>query len=257
MAGAVAGAKRSVAARMPPLLNMHSPFTRASTFGDAKDLYHHPPTNRIGANYTPSAGPGYRQRPAKRAKVPDDEGWVSSDVLVKRTLPKYPNVAEPRTTRGERVDDVAARTTRVRPMTPGFTRERPPSPDNPFRTVAGSMGGEIFGPGENSSSDDETKPRAARQHPPPDQNARRALTDAIVRYHYYVEHGVRADANDQTQLAAPPKREWFENVAAMTPTDPDPNGSLSVERFESHLASLLNEMRDDYYHAMRLSLIHI
>ena len=69
MAGAVAGAKRSVAARMPPLLNTHSPFTRASTFGDAKDLYHHPPTNRIGANYTPSAGPGYKQRAAKRAKV--------------------------------------------------------------------------------------------------------------------------------------------------------------------------------------------
>ena len=253
MAGAVAGAKRSVAARMPPLLNTHSPFTRASTFGDAKDLYHHPPTNRIGANYTPSAGPGYKQRPAKRAKVPNDEGWVSSDVLVKRTLPKYPDVAEPRTTRGERVDDAAARTTRVRPMEPGFTRERPPSPDNPFRTIAGS-GSEIFG-AENSSSDDETKPRAARQYPPPDQNARRALTDAIVRYHYYVEHGVRADANDQTQLAAPPKREWFENVAAMTPTDPDPNGSLSVERFESHLASLLNEMRDDYYHAMRKSIV--
>jgi len=253
MAGAVAGAKRSVAARMPPLLNTHSPFTRASTFGDAKDLYHHPPTNRIGANYTPSAGPGYKQRPAKRAKVPNDEGWVSSDVLVKRTLPKYPDVAEPRTTRGERVDDAAARTTRVRPMEPGFTRERPPSPDNPFRTIAGS-GSEIFG-AENSSSDDETKPRAARQRPPPDQNARRALTDAIVRYHYYVEHGVRADANDQTQLAAPPKREWFENVAAMTPTDPDPNGSLSVERFESHLASLLNEMRDDYYHAMRKSIV--
>ena len=90
MAGAVAGAKRSVAARMPPLLNTHSPFTRASTFGDAKDLYHHPPTNRIGAS-TPSAGPGYKQRPAKRAKVPSDEGWVSSDVLVKRTLPKYPD----------------------------------------------------------------------------------------------------------------------------------------------------------------------
>ena len=101
-----------------------------------------------------------------------------------------------------------------------------------------------------------TKPnRAPRATPPPDQNARRALTDAIVRYHYYVEHGVRADANDQTQLAAPPKREWFENVAAMTPTDPDPNGSLSVERFESHLASLLNDMRDDYYHAMRKSIV--
>jgi len=254
MAGAVAGAKRSVAARMPPLLNTHSPFTRACTFGDAKDLYHHPPTNRIGANYTPSVGPGYKQRPAKRAKVPDDEGWVTSDVLVKRTVPRYPNVAEPRTTRGERVDDAIAKTTRVRPMEPGFTRERPPSPDNPFRTVAGGGGGEIFG-AENSSSDDETKPRAARQHQPPDQNARRALTDAIVRYHYYVEHGVRADANDQTQLAAPPKREWFENVAAMTPTDPDPNGSLSVERFESHLASLLNDMRDDYYHAMRKSIV--
>ena len=41
----------------------------------------------------------------------------------------------------------------------------------------------------------------------------------------------------------------------MTPADPDPNGSLSVERFESHLASLLDEMRDDYYHAMRKSIV--
>ena len=102
MAGAVAGAKRSVAARMPPLLNTHSPFTRASTFGDAKDLYHHPPTNRIGANYTPSAGPGYKQRAAKRAKVPNDEGWVNSEIITKRPLPKYPTMAEPRTSRGER-----------------------------------------------------------------------------------------------------------------------------------------------------------
>ena len=70
MAGAVAGAKRSVAARMPPLLNTHSPFTRASTFGDAKDLYHHPPTNRIGANYTPSAGPGYNRGPPSARRFP-------------------------------------------------------------------------------------------------------------------------------------------------------------------------------------------
>ena len=106
MAGAVAGAKRSVAARMPPLLNTHSPFTRASTFGDSKDLYHHPPTNRIGANYTPSAGPGYKQRAAKRAKVPNDEGWVKLGDHRQETAAKVPDDGgtedEPGRARGRR-----------------------------------------------------------------------------------------------------------------------------------------------------------
>ena len=126
MAGAVAGAKRSVAARMPPLLNTHSPFTRASTFGDSKDLYHHPPTNRIGANYTPSAGPGYKQRAAKRAKVPNDEGWVNSEIITKRPLPKYPTMAEPRTSRGGRVGDAHPRTPPRRPPCPGAGRPAAP-----------------------------------------------------------------------------------------------------------------------------------
>ena len=259
MAGAVAGAKRSVAARMPPLLNTHSPFTRASTFGDSKDLYHHPPTNRIGANYTPSAGPGYKQRAAKRAKVPNDEGWVNSEIITKRPLPKYPTMAEPRTSRGERVDDALARTARVRPQEPGFTQPRPPSPDNPFRTI-----GRASSANEPSSSDDgdassnsdgEVAGSSSTRAQTYSDSRKRSLTDAIVRYHYYVEHGVDTGADDAKGTAAEPKPEWFENVLSMTPSDPDPHGALSVEGFETCLHSLLNEMRTDYYHAARKSIV--
>ena len=81
------------------------------------------------------------------------------------------------------------------------------------------------------------------------------MTDAIVRYHYYVEHGVDAGADDAKGTAAEPKPEWFENVLSMTPSDPDPHGALSVEGFETCLHSLLNEMRTDYYHAARKSIV--
>ena len=42
---------------------------------------------------------------------------------------------------------------------------------------------------------------------------------------------------------------------SMTPSDPDPHGALSVEGFETCLHSLLNEMRTDYYHAARKSIV--
>ena len=83
---------------------------RAATFGDVSDLYFHAPTNRIGANYTPTAA-RVLERPVKPAmKKPDKKRIRTNEEILRETPPPYPSLAHPpRTVRGVPID-IAART---------------------------------------------------------------------------------------------------------------------------------------------------
>ena len=209
MAAAVTGrAKRELA----PMLNELSLFTRASTFGDTNDLYYHAPSNRIGANYSPAAK-GVLEQPAGQnmAKAPAPQ-------------PRYPDASLPRTMRGEVIDPAKSKS--VAPAKEGFP-PRGGSPDSPFDVVGGAALADV-----SRFTEDQ----------------RRYLADAIVRYYYYIEHGVRED-----ETIAPPKEEWFERVLELVPADPP--GRVTREFFDDLILSSLEEMRSDYYYSQKKSIV--
>ena len=225
---------------LAPMLNEFSAFTRAATFGDVSDLYFHAPTNRIGANYTPTAA-RVLERPVKPAsKKPDKKRIRTNEEILRETPPPYPSMAHPpRTVRGVPID-IAARTP-VEPLKEGFVRGG--SPDTPFDeldVVPGTGTGTGTGTGKR-------RVRASDLASFSDEQ-RRALTDAIVRYHHYVERGVREEED-----VAPPREEWFENVLALVP--PDPAGLMTRDRFDDIVLGSLEDMREDYYHAVKKAIV--
>ena len=70
-----------VANQLPPTINALSPFTRGSLFGDTHDLYLHPPSSRIGSNYTPTAPPNTMER-KKKGPPPQKRTGLESNAEV-------------------------------------------------------------------------------------------------------------------------------------------------------------------------------
>ena len=52
---------------------------------------------------------------------------------------------------------------------------------------------------------------------------------------------------------APPREEWFENVLALVP--PDPAGLMTRDRFDDIVLGSLEDMREDYYHAVKKAIV--
>ena len=139
---------------LAPMLNEFSAFTRAATFGDVSDLYFHAPTNRIGANYTPSAA-RVLERPVKPATKKPDKKRIRTNEEILRETPRapYPSMAHPpRTVRGVPID-IAARTP-VEPLKEGFVRggHAVRYPFDELDVVVGDGTGTGDGDGEASGS---------------------------------------------------------------------------------------------------------
>ena len=142
------------------MLNEFSAFTRAATFGDVSDLYFHAPTNRIGANYTPTAA-RVLERPVKPAmKKPDKKRIRTNEEILRETPPPYPSMAHPpRTVWGVPID-IAARTP-VEPLKEGFVRGG--SPDTPFDELDVVPGTGTGGDGDGETSGSRERSRVIQR----------------------------------------------------------------------------------------------
>ena len=128
----------------------------------------------------------------------------------------------PRTVRGVPID-IAARTP-VEPLKEGF--ERGGSPDTPFDeldVVPGTGTGTGTGTGKR-------RVRASDLASFSDEQ-RRALTDAIVRYHHYVERGVREEED-----VAPPRGMVRKRVGARPARPRRSDDSRSIRRHRVGIA---------------------
>ena len=276
----------AMAHALPPAINEFAPFARASVFGDVRDLYRHAPTARIGANYTPSAHARLLERPRKAPPVTKRTGMETNAEILRMPAPAYPSAADmsgrdPKT--GARVDPRAAAA--VAPLERSFgrndsndassrsfaaTRKKSgrDSPDTPFEEdgVSSEHGGSSeedrasttdfearrFS-GRASSTDAST---TAKRAPFEYTSARRKeIADAMVRYFFYVEHGVPSHSAGESAEAhlAPPKQEWFERTLALVP--PEPKGSMTRARFETLILRFLEEMREDQARAARKAVV--
>lgn len=74
-----------------------------------------------------------------------------------------------------------------------------------------------------------------------------ALADAIVRYFYYVEVGIRDDE------IAPLKEEWPVHVMELVP--PEPPRGVSQEFYDNLLRESRREMEDDYLCSMKRAIV--
>ena len=84
-----------VARTLPPAINSLAPFTRSAVFGDTNDLYHHNPTTRIGANYTPTARSDLLERKSKGPPLQTRTGLETNAEILAMPAPKYPSVNYP------------------------------------------------------------------------------------------------------------------------------------------------------------------
>lgn len=74
------------------------------------------------------------------------------------------------------------------------------------------------------------------------------LTDAVLRYHYYVEVGV-----DAHRHVAPFREEWAGNALGMVP--PAPPAGVSQAYYDALLRQSLDEMRTEYASAVKRSIV--
>ena len=276
----------AMANALPPAINEFAPFARASVFGDVRDLYRHAPTARIGANYTPSAHARLLERPRKAPPVTKRTGLETNAEILRMPAPVYPSAADmsgrdPKT--GARVDPRAAAA--VAPLERSdassalaatqkktATREKSgrDSPDTPFEEdgVSSEHGGSSEEDAKTSATDFEARRSSSRasstdasttakRAPFEYTSARRKeIADAMVRYFFYVEHGVPSHSGDSAGAEAhlaPPKQEWFERTLALVP--PEPKGSMTRARFETLILRFLEEMREDQARAARRAVV--
>ena len=258
----------SRAAALAPVLNEFSAFTRAATFGDVSDLYSHAPTNRIAANYTPTArlalertrrkpkkGLGARGSgsPGRKATLPP----LTNEEILRRPLPPYPDVrSPPRDPRTGAVIDPTAGIPVV-PLKEGHV-ERLGSPDNPFDEERDDEHEPAFlseGESAGKAGSGARRRRNTRRTlaSDPDRRSftdaqRRAVADAVVRYYHHVERGV-----SEEEAIAPPKQEWFENVMALVPRSVA--GAMSRDDFDREALASLEEMREDYVRAVKRAIV--
>eukprot|EP00854_Cymbomonas_tetramitiformis_P002297 gene2297-3019_t len=80
-----------------------------------------------------------------------------------------------------------------------------------------------------------------------EETERTALSDAIMRYFYYIEHGVRDEE------VAPLKEEWPIHVMQLVP--PEPPRNVSQDYFENLIRDSMKEMEDDYYFSMKKAIV--
>lgn len=73
------------------------------------------------------------------------------------------------------------------------------------------------------------------------------LTDAILRYYYYIEVGV------DVKHVAPFREEWAGNALALLP--PYPPARVSQEYYDTLIRSSLEEMHSEYVTAMKKSVV--
>jgi len=125
--------------------------------------------------------------------------------------------------RGEVIDLAGGKA--VSPAKEGYVRRD--SPDSPFDVVNGAALSDV-------------------SHFTEEQRA--YIADAIIRYYYYVEHGIRED-----DTIAAPKEEWFERVLELVP--PDPPGRVTRQYFDHLILTSLEEMRADYYYSVKKSIV--
>ena len=231
-----------MASALPPAINELAPFARASVFGDVRDLYRHAPTARIGANYTPTAHSRLLERPKKGPPQVKRTGLETNAEILRMPAPTYPSVhrppRDPKT--GLKIDPRAAVA-----VTPLERLERKKtsghdSPDNPFNERDGGSSEEDRAEGNHSEASSSGADGAATTSKKRKQNARapfeytsarrKEIADAMVRYFYYVEHGV-PDENQSDAHLAPPKQEWFERTLALVP--PEPKGNMTRARYHT------------------------
>ena len=253
-----------MASALPPAINELAPFARASVFGDVRDLYRHAPTARIGANYTPTAHSRLLERPKKGPPQVKRTGLETNAEILRMPAPTYPSVhrppRDPKT--GLKIDPRAAVA-----VTPLERLERKKtsghdSPDNPFNERDGGSSEEDRAEGNHSEASSSGADGAATTSKKRKQNARapfeytsarrKEIADAMVRYFYYVEHGV-PDENQSDAHLAPPKQEWFERTLALVP--PEPKGNMTRARFETLILQFLEEMREDQRRAARKAVV--
>ena len=79
------------------------------------------------------------------------------------------------------------------------------------------------------------------------EEQRAAVADAIVRYFYYVEVGIRDDA------VAPLKEEWPIHVMQLVP--PEPPRNVSQAYYDNLLRESRKDMEDDYLFSMKKAIV--
>ena len=225
MAATVTGRRKASAA---PMLNEYSTYTRAATFGNADDLYYHAPVGRIGSNYTPSSVGALERREAPPAagvarKAKRDEEKLRAVRAADKVLPPYPTMTHP----PRRKDGVP------------IVIETPVVPLKEGNYVRGGAPASPFADADLPVAKPRDRFTAAQK---------RALADAVTRYYYYIEHGVRTD-----DTIAPMKEAWYEKIMASTPSEP--SGAMPRETFARLLRGMLDETREDYLRAMKKSIV--
>ena len=247
-----------VARTLPPAINSLAPFTRSAVFGDTNDLYHHNPTTRIGANYTPTARSDLLERKSKGPPLQTRTGLETNAEILAMPAPKYPSVNyPPRDRNGNIIDPRQKLSVKPLDVDEGEGSSGSQSPDNPFRERDGSSSEDDKHDSMDSGKDSTALPSRKRKNSTPfryTDASRQEIADAMVRYYYYVEKGVPDDEEEtSSQFIAPPKQEWFERTLNLVP--PEPKGGMSRARFESLILSFLEEMRDDHRRAARKSVV--
>ena len=211
-----------------PMLNEYSTYTRAATFGNADDLYYHAPVGRIGSNYTPSSVGALERREAPPAagvarKAKRDEEKLRAVRAADKVLPPYPTMTHP----PRRKDGVP------------IVIETPVVPLKEGNYVRGGAPASPFADEDLPVAKPRDRFTAAQK---------RALADAVTRYYYYIEHGVRTD-----DTIAPMKEAWYEKIMASTPSEP--SGAMPRETFARLFRGMLDETREDYLRAMKKSIV--
>ena len=260
-----------IKAELPPAINELAPFARASVFGDVRDLYRHAPTARIGANYTPSAHARLLERPKKGPPKVKRTGLETNAEILRMPAPTYPSVnhppRDPKT--GLKIDPRAAvAVTPLERLERKKTGDGHDSPDNPFNERDGGSSEEDRAEGNHESeastsgadgADGTATTSKKRKFETPFEYTsarRKEIADAMVRYFYYVEHGVPDNAGGfgvSDAHLAPPKQEWFERTLALVP--PEPKGNMTRARFETLILEFLEEMRLDQARAARKAVV--
>jgi hypothetical protein len=75
------------------------------------------------------------------------------------------------------------------------------------------------------------------------------LVDAVLRYFYYIEMGIRED-----KAIGPFREEWAANVLSLIPMSPPPG--VSQRFYDLLLHSSLEEMHSEYVSAMKKAIVN-
>lgn len=225
---------------LPPLLNDRAVHTRAATYGDKYDQFFHSPSSRIGANYSQQsawAGGELLEVFPQDPSVPRTA--VAPIIMPPRTM-KLGSIRSPHAGSGSLHASVPLGATGATdgPLSPPAVKLSPPAPAaNGAHKRAAPEGGEAA-----------AAPKAPRTAANPLGGAPEGeLVDAVLKYFFYVEHGV-----DMRHIA-PYRQEWLHAALAMVPGEAPPG--VDAAYYDAFMQASIEEVHEEYCAAVKKSMI--